>query len=178
MTTNALLRVSRGEKKHVLTREFLLIVATKFAAEIQKRARNCKDIKIFKIPSHCCEMEAILDTNFILHCLMKGIDFLSELREMGFVPVVPREVLQELKDLRSKDKVSHKERTAISLALEMLSSKEVKKIKLGEKSVDEGLIKKGREGVHIATLDREIKAKVPNKIVIRSAKKRLEVERD
>lgn len=123
-------------------------------------------------------MEVLLDTNFIISCLMKKIDFFAELEVMGFKVLVPREVLQEMKDLKKDSRTSHVERIAIELAFELLGAKKIKKTKLGGKNVDEGLIAKGRAGAYIATLDRGIKIKVPNKVVILSAEKKLGVERD
>lgn len=122
-------------------------------------------------------MEAILDANFIISCLLKRIDFLEELRLMGFKPVVPKEVLQELKGLRLGDKTSHEERGMIEIAFKLFDEYKIKKIRLGGRNVDEGLIKKGKEGAYIATLDREIKTKIPNKIVILGNRKKLAVER-
>ena len=121
-------------------------------------------------------MEAILDTNFILSCLRKRIDFFDSLSNMGFKIVIPREVFEELKDLRVGD-TSRENKLIIDLALKILGNKKIKKIKLGTKSVDEGLIKKGREGVYIATLDNAIKREVMNKIVISNAKNAIEIER-
>ena len=122
-------------------------------------------------------MEVLLDTNFIISCILKKIDFLFQLQEQGFKVVVPREVIQELKDLRLDNKLSHEERTAIKIALELLSSKKIKKTTIGMGKVDALLIKKGREGVYIATLDNEIKRQVPNKIVIFNSQKRIGIER-
>lgn len=122
-------------------------------------------------------MEVLLDSSFIISCIMKKIDFLSQLEGMGFKIVVLREVIQEMKDLKFK-RISHEEKVAIDLALEMFASKKVKKTTIGEGRVDDLLIKKGKEGVHIATLDNGIKRKVPNRIVILSATKGLGVERD
>ena len=123
-------------------------------------------------------MEVILDTNFIISCIMKKIDFLSQLEEKGFKVVVPLEVLQELKGLRLSSKASHEERIAIDVALEMAASKRIKSITLGEGKVDDALIEKGKKGIYIATLDSGIKRNVPNKIVIFNAKKEVGVERD
>ena len=123
-------------------------------------------------------MEVILDTNFIISCIMKKIDFLSQLEEKGFKVVVPLEVLQELKGLRLSSKASHEERIAIDVALEMAASKRIKSITLGERKVDDALIEKGKKGIYIATLDSGIKRNVPNKIVIFNAKKEVGVERD
>lgn len=118
-------------------------------------------------------MEVILDTNFIISCIKKRIDFISQLEEQGFSIRVPLEVFHELKDLRNS--VSHADRGAIDVALDMFSSKKVKKIKLGHNKVDVGLIEKGKKGIHIATLDREIKRLVPNVVVIFDAQSRVGV---
>ena len=122
-------------------------------------------------------MEVLLDSSFIISCLVKKIDFLSQLKEKGFKVVIPREVIQELKDLTTKKELSRGERTAIKIGLELFSSKDVKKIGFGEKKVDDMLIKKGKEGVYIATLDNGIKRQVKNKIIIQSAKKEIGIER-
>ncbi|MBI2451507.1 hypothetical protein HYV50_00340 [Candidatus Pacearchaeota archaeon] len=123
-------------------------------------------------------MEVVLDTNFIISCLIKKVDFLGQLRELGLKPVVPREVLQEMKDLKRESKVSRYERSAVDMAFEIFEKENVKKIKIGGKNVDDGLIKKGRQGVFIATLDRVVKVKVPNKVVLLGDKKKLEIQRD
>jgi rRNA-processing protein FCF1 len=114
-------------------------------------------------------MEVLLDSSFIISCIRQRIDFLSELEEQGYRVKVPREVLQEMKDL--KFKCSPLDRAAISVALEMLQKKKIKKMKLGGKTVDDGLIDRGKEGYYIATLDTRIKNLVPNKVVIFSSKK-------
>jgi len=123
-------------------------------------------------------MEVLLDTSFILSCVMKRIDFLSLLEEMGFKVKVPREVLQELKDVKRGKKVSRLEKEAIDIAFEILEAGKTKKMKLGGKNVDEGLIAKGKEGFFIATLDRGIKVKVKNKVVIDNSRKGIKILRD
>jgi len=123
-------------------------------------------------------MEVLLDTNFIISCIVKKIDFLSQLREKGFRVVIPREVMQELKDVRLDSKTSSYERKAIDVALEMLASKQIEKTTIGKGKVDDLLIKRGQQGAYIATLDNGIKRHVTNKIVILSASKEIGVERD
>ncbi len=121
-------------------------------------------------------MEVILDTNFIISCVKRKIDFISRLREEGFNIKLPREVLQEMKDLRLN--VYHDERVAIDLAFDILSgSKDVKKINLGKKKVDESLIELGKKGAYIATLDRAIKHSVPNKVIISDSKNDILIQR-
>lgn len=118
-----------------------------------------------------------MDTNFIISCLMRNIDFISQLGEKGFSKiVVPKEVIEELKDLRFGNKTSREEREAIDIALELLQRKGIKKISLGRGRVDDSLIKKGKEGVFIATLDNGIRRQIPKKISISSAKKEVVIE--
>jgi len=123
-------------------------------------------------------MEVILDTNFIISCIRKRIDFIGELGDLGFRIAVPREVLQELKDLKRDGKMSHDGRVAIDVAFELLQGRGVKKMKVGGRTVDEGLITKGREGAYIATLDSAVKREVPNRVVISNSKKGIIIERD
>ena len=115
-------------------------------------------------------MEVLIDSSFIISCMRKRIDFISQLQEQGFTIKVPREVLQEMKDLHKSDRVSHEDRIAINVAFELIEKLKIKKMSLGNKSVDKGLIEKGREGIYIASLDAGIKKQVPNKIVIFSSK--------
>lgn len=121
-------------------------------------------------------MQVILDSSFIISCVRERIDFLTQLEEQGFTPVVPREVFQEMKDLRTSNRASREDRLAVDVALEILEKKKVKKTTLGEGKVDEFLIRKGQEGIFIATLDNGIKKKIPKKIVIFKAQNRVGVE--
>ena len=68
-------------------------------------------------------MEVILDSSFIISCIKKNIDFVSQLEEQGFKILLAHEVLDELKDLRKSERVSHDERMAIDLAFEMFNNK-------------------------------------------------------
>jgi rRNA-processing protein FCF1 len=123
-------------------------------------------------------MEVILDTNFIISCLEKRIDFLEELQGNGFKVVVPRGVIEEIKDLKKNSKLSMRKRQIVGIALDLVEDKRVKKVSFGAGNIDENLIRKGLQGVYIATLDNGIKRRVPNKIIINDAKNRTEVVRD
>ncbi|MBI3334535.1 hypothetical protein HYZ97_03545 [Candidatus Pacearchaeota archaeon] len=116
-------------------------------------------------------MEAILDTNFIIACVKRKIDFLEDLGAQGFKVLVPRDVLEELKDLRHA--VTHTERDAIDVALTIFEKRKVKKMKLPKGSVDAGLIALGKRGAYIATLDAGIKRMVKNTITINSSRNQL-----
>ena len=120
-------------------------------------------------------MDVILDTNFIVSCVRKKIDFFSHLEETGFKVIVPKEVVDELKDLRHK--VKHDDEGAVKLALEMLNGKNVNKIKLGQGKVDDKLIDLGKRGAYIATLDAYIKRSIPNSVIIDSRKNGILVEK-
>ncbi len=124
------------------------------------------------------KMEVLLDSSFIISCVRKRIDFFDELSSMGFKPTFPREVLEELKDLKASSRLSRADKSVLDIAFQMIDFQKVKKMRLGKRVVDEGLIAKGKEGIYIATLDKVIKRNVPNRIVIDSARNCLKIERD
>ncbi len=121
-------------------------------------------------------MEVLLDTNFVLSCIKKKIDFISDLEGMGFKVLLPKEVFQEIKDLTLHS--NYETRIASNVALELLKKRKVKGVTIGNKQVDEGLIEFGRKGAYIATLDAAIKRAVPNKVVISEQSNSVIVERD
>lgn len=120
-------------------------------------------------------MEVVLDTNFIISCIKKKIDFISELENQGFKILLPKEVMQELKDLK-KD-LGHESRVAIDLAFQLFDKKDVKRTTIGNRSVDSGLIELGKQGKYIATLDAAIKRMVPNSISINNSSNSLLIQR-
>src|SRR3989338_2242113 len=120
-------------------------------------------------------MEVLLDSNFIISCVKRKIDFVSELELLGLKTLLPREVVQELKDLRLNSK--HDDIVAINVALEMFGNTKLKKIKLGTGKVDEKLIDMGKKGAYIASLDAYIKRSVPNRVVISNSANKLIIER-
>ena|SRR3989344_7273703 len=123
-------------------------------------------------------MEVVLDTSFIISCIKRKIPFIQRLLEMGFNRIgVPRRVMQELKDLRTRSPRAEKE--AIEIALRILEDNDsIKSVHIPSDNVDRGLVLKGKEGVYIATLDKEIKRNVSNRVVIRDATNSIEIERD
>jgi rRNA-processing protein FCF1 len=121
-------------------------------------------------------MQVILDSSFIISCIRERIDFLSQLQEQGFTPVVPREVLQEMKDLRISNRSSREDRLAIDVAFTLLEKSKVKKMSVGQGKIDDFLIKRGQEGIFIATLDNGIKKKIPKRIVLFKAQNKIGVE--
>lgn len=109
--------------------------------------------------------KVLLDTNFIISCVRQKIDFLEELKFMGFEILIPKEVLRELEGLKE------------NLALKILSKTEFRTIALEISHVDQGIIKFAKENpeVIIATLDAEIKESIPNQKMVIRGKKKLEV---
>ncbi len=115
-------------------------------------------------------MEVILDKSFIMACMRKNIDFITQLEKKGFKIRVPREVIQELKDIKYDQKASHQDRELVKKALEMLRKNKVKGITLGKGKIEHWFIRKGNEGYYIATRNAKIKHHVPKKIAIFKSK--------
>ncbi len=109
--------------------------------------------------------QVILDTSFILTCLKQKIDFFEELELEGYQIIIPKQVLNELKGLKSK------------LALDLLSYHKYKTIDLDSKNVDDGIIRYAEENpeVIVGTLDKGIQDEIKNKKIIIRGMKKLEV---
>ncbi len=115
---------------------------------------------------------AVLDTNFILSCIRKKIDFFEGIKFMGFKILIPMQVIEELENLSKKGNL--KFRTEAKLALAILRRNIFTRIDLKMKNVDNGIVKLAEKNKSyiIATLDREIKNRTENqKLVIRGEKK-------
>ena len=123
-------------------------------------------------------MEVLLDTSFIVSCVRRKIDFVLQLEEQGFKVILPKEVYEELKDLKKKSAASHETRIAIGVAMELFEKIKIKKMVLGHEKVDNALIRRGKQGYYIATLDRVIKRSVPRRVVILDAQNKIGVELD
>jgi len=129
--------------------------------------------KVYKFWQVVFFMKAILDSSFIISCARNKIDFVSQLREQGFEIVVPNEVVSEMKSLMNKKTISRKNRDIVKLALDILDSSGVKYESFGGDVVDEMLVKLGKKGYAIGTLDRAIKKRISRRIVILTSKKRV-----
>lgn len=114
----------------------------------------------------------VLDTNFILSCIRKKIDFFEEIKFMGLKMLIPAEVIKEIKKIAEKGKLKFQEEA--KLALSLLKNNSFSEIELKIKNVDNGIVKtaqKNRDYI-IATLDKEIQNKITNpKLIIRGNKK-------
>lgn len=106
----------------------------------------------------------ILDTSFIISAIRNKIDFFHEL--LGEKILIPVEVIQEIQRLKTDE---------AKIALRILALNQFEQISLGRGHVDKKIIKFAKENpsVIVATLDREIKSKVKNSILLIRGKKKL-----
>src|SRR3989344_2998743 len=114
----------------------------------------------------------LLDTNFILTCLKQKIDFTEESLFMGFKIVIPKQVIEELKILEKRGKKYN-----AGFALKLLKKENFEEIDLHNEKTDRAIInfaKKNPE-IIVATLDKKIQEKIPNKKLIIRGKKKLEI---
>ena len=118
---------------------------------------------------------AVLDTNFILSCIRKKIDFFTEIPQMGLKILIPLQVLDELRKFSRQGRGNLKQEA--KLALTILENQEFQRIDLYERNVDNGLIKlaeKNRNYI-IGTLDTEIKRKTRSSVLVIRGEKQLEI---
>jgi rRNA-processing protein FCF1 len=111
----------------------------------------------------------LLDTNFILSCIRKKIDFFEEL--IGYEILVPIQVINEIKRItESNKKLKFKDEAKV--ALKLLEKSNYKKINLEFNYVDRGIkkfVSKDKK-IIVATLDDELKKILERKLVIRGKK--------
>jgi rRNA-processing protein FCF1 len=117
----------------------------------------------------------VLDTNFILSCVRKKIDFFHEIKFSGLNIIIPIQVVAELENLSETGNLKLRDEAKFSLML--LKKNSFEKVDLKIKNVDNGIIKlaKENEDYIIATLDKEIKDKIKNQKLIIRGEKELEV---
>jgi len=118
--------------------------------------------------------KVLIDTNFILSCVKKKIDFLKQLELEGFEILIPKQVFEELeKIINSKKRLKQKEAAQIGILILEKNKKKSKKIDLKENYVDKGIRKYIRKNpeIFVATLDKELKKKFKEKTIIIRGKK-------
>jgi len=126
-------------------------------------------------------MKILLDTNFILTCAVEGINynsFMNGLTSEEVKWIVPEEVLRELKGLKIGGKIKIKERNAVDIGIEIIRSIGVGVVKLSDSNadVDTKIVNYLKEkDIVLATLDKELKKRVKNRILTIRAKKKLEL---
>tara|TARA_Y100000310_G_scaffold337740_1_gene425602 strand:+ start:15562 stop:15945 length:384 start_codon:yes stop_codon:yes gene_type:complete len=126
-------------------------------------------------------MKILLDTNFILTCVKRKIDFISLSEEIFDEPLywmVPQDILNELMAIKNKLKIKILDKNSANLSLEILKKIDPEIIKLHSKNpnVDEKIIDylKNKKIV-LATMDKNLKKKVKNKILTIRGNKNLEI---
>ena len=89
--------------------------------------------------------------------------------------VIPFEVAIELDKIKKKAKGKDKERAELALKVIEANRGKIKFVKLGKKFVDEGIknYAKNRKDVIVATLDRNLRKQLSNKILAIRAKKKI-----
>ena len=117
----------------------------------------------------------LLDTNFILSCIRKKIDFFDDLKFKGFNILIPSEIITELEKIKKTGGKKFQDEAKIALSL--LKKNSFEKIDLNTKNVDNGIVKiagEHREYI-IATLDRVIKNKIKNPNLVIRGNGKLEI---
>ena len=126
-------------------------------------------------------MKILLDTNFILTCAKQKIDFDAIMNGKTSEEVkwiVPEEVLQELRGLKIGGKIKIKERNAASVGIEIVTTLGAEVVKLSNTAndVDTKIVNYIIDKpIILATLDKNLKSRVKNKILTLRNKKNLEI---
>jgi len=125
-------------------------------------------------------MKILLDTNFILTCVKQKIYFDSladDLSDEKIEWIVLEDILDEIKKIKDKKGVKIKDREAANLSLKILKmlKPRIVKIKGKNPNVDLKIVDYllGKDIV-LATLDKDLKSRVKNKILTVRGKKSLE----
>ena len=112
-------------------------------------------------------IKVILDTNFVIYCAEKKMDYveqISELMKEGYELVVPKQVFDELEDLKQTSK-KYSDRIAANLALQILKFNKVQVIEVRGKNADDAIVNLSRFNI-VATLDDGLKKRVSRIIII------------
>ena len=118
--------------------------------------------------------KVLLDTNFIMNSVQCKIDFFEQLENAGFEILIPEAVIGELrKVMNSKKKL--KFRQDAELGLKLLDKNKFTKIEMGAKYADKAIVRylKDHSDVILATMDKALKKRVKNPIMVVRARKKL-----
>ncbi len=120
--------------------------------------------------------KVLLDTNFILNAIQCKIDFFEDIASLGFMILIPTAVIGELKRITNSKKKLHFRQDA-ELALKLIEHNNFEEIKSKTTYADKEIVKflKENSDVVLATMDKELKKKVNNSIMVIRAKKKIEV---
>jgi len=120
--------------------------------------------------------KVLLDTNFIMNCVQCKIDFFEFLENAGFEVLIPEAVIGELKKvMNSKKKL--KFRQDAELGLKIVEANKFTKIEMGAKYADKAIVRylKGHPDVILATMDKALKKRVKNPIMVVRARKKIQI---
>jgi rRNA-processing protein FCF1 len=126
-------------------------------------------------------MKILLDTNFVLTCAKQKIDFpnvAEQVIDQKIEWIVPQDVLDELGQLKDKKGTKTKDKQAAALSFDVLQSLNPKIIELKGKNpnVDIKIVNYIIDKqITLATLDKNLKSRVKNKILTIRGKKNLEI---
>ena len=108
--------------------------------------------------------EVILDTNFLMAVSQFKVDVFSEIRRICDFPYelfIIDKTIDELKSIIEKQ--SGKNKAAAKLALTIIKTKKIKKIKTKQGTVDELILKIADKNTVVATQDMELKRRLKAK---------------
>ena len=124
-------------------------------------------------------MKIIIDTNFILTCMQRKIDFISlsnELFDEEIEFIVPKEVIEELEVISERKGEKTIDKESAKVALKFIKKMKINVILLKTKNVDDGLMSYvNKNNVILATMDRGLKKRVSGKILSVKTGKMLEI---
>ena len=124
-------------------------------------------------------MKVILDTNFLVYCAGRKIDFMQELERLFLKPeiILPNQVLLELRKIAEKG--SGKDSKAASLALEILAlpqnKERVNLVSSPESNADKAILNLAVRNSVIASFDKELKKSSPPSRFLRIKNKALSI---
>ena len=137
------------------------------------------NIYIQHLPTN--KMQILLDTNFILTCVKQKIDFPEIINQCTTEPVewlLPQDVLNELGNLKDRPHMKVPDKQAATLSFQILQTINPKIINLPGKNpnIDIKIVNYILDKpIVLATLDKNLKSRVANKILTIRGKKNLEL---
>jgi len=125
-------------------------------------------------------MQILLDTNFILTAVKQKIDIVDRITDItseSIEWIVPQDVLDELETLKDRHGMKIKDRFAARLAFDIMQTLNPVVIELSDKNpnVDIKIVNYiVNKPIVLATLDKNLKKRVGNRILTIRGKKKLE----
>jgi len=126
-------------------------------------------------------MKILLDTNFILTCAKQKIDIdisLNKITTEKIEYLIPQDVLNELGNLKDRKGIKTDDKNAAKLSFQILQNLNPKIIQLKTKNpnIDIKIVNYIiNKPVVLATLDKNLKSRIKNKILTIRNKKNLEL---